>query len=177
MTHRLLSERLVLRPWTVDDADAALGVYGTADVARWLSPAMERVPDLAAMHQVLQRWIDDAARLDVPGGRWAIESRETGTLVGGATLLPLSPDEAYEMGWQLHPGAWGHGYATEAGLIVARWAFAQGLEEVVSLVRPANKRAAATVERIGMEWVGETDKYRRLRLQEYRLRPGDLPRS
>jgi RimJ/RimL family protein N-acetyltransferase len=175
MTHKLVSEGLVLRPWTVDDAEAALGVYGTAEVARWLSPAMDRVPDMAAMRSVLQRWIASEARLDVPGGRWAIESREAGDLVGGATLLPLAPDEAYEMGWQLRPGVWGHGHATEAGLAVARWAFAQGLEEVVSLVRPANRRAAATAKRIGMEWVGETDKYHQLRLQQYRLRPGDLP--
>jgi hypothetical protein len=41
-------------------------------------------------------------------------------------------------------------------------------------VRPANTRAAAMVRRIGMEWVGETEKYHRLRLQEFRLRPGDL---
>jgi len=41
-------------------------------------------------------------------------------------------------------------------------------------VRPANTRAMATVRRIGMEWVGETEKYHGLRLQEYRLRPGDL---
>ncbi|XVQ09674.1 GNAT family N-acetyltransferase [Spirillospora sp. CA-255316] len=177
MTHELLSERLVLRTWSADDADAALGVYGTADVARWLSPVMDQVPDLAAMRALLQRWIAEDARLVVPGGRWAIVTREAGDLVGGATLLPLAPDEAYEMGWQLRRGAWGHGYATEAGLAVARWAFAQGLEEVISLVRPANERAAATAERIGMEWVGETDNYHRLRLQEYRLRPGDLPQA
>jgi RimJ/RimL family protein N-acetyltransferase len=177
MTHGLHTERLVLRPWTADDADAALGVYGSADVARWLTPLMDQVPDQAAMRLVLQQWIAEDARLVVPAGRWAVETREDGDLVGGATLLPLPPDEAYEMGWQLHPRAWGRGYATEAGLAVARWAFGQGLEEVISLVRPANKRATATAERIGMEWVGETDKYHRLRLQEYRLRPGDLPRS
>ncbi|MEU8804915.1 GNAT family N-acetyltransferase [Spirillospora sp. NPDC048819] len=174
MTDELASERLVLRSWTADDAESALGVYGTAEVARWLYPAMDRVPDLAAMRSVLDRWIAEGPRLIVPGGRWAIESLATGELVGGATLLPLPPDEAYEMGWQLRPGAWGRGYATEAGAALARWAFAQGVEEVISLVRPANKRAAATAERIGMEWVGETDKYHRLRLQEYRLRPGDL---
>ncbi|MFB4319258.1 GNAT family N-acetyltransferase [Actinomadura sp. 21ATH] len=174
MTHELHSERLLLRPWTARDAAGAIDVYGTAEVARWLSPAMDRVPDLAAMRRVLEGWIAEDSALVVPGGRWAVESRETGGVVGGATLLPLSPDEAYEMGWQLRPGAWGRGYATEAGLAVARWAFEQGLEEVIALVRPANRRAAATVGRIGMEWVGETDKYHRLRLQEYRLRPGDL---
>jgi hypothetical protein len=40
--------------------------------------------------------------------------------------------------------------------------------------RPINSRAEATARRIGMEWVGETDKYYGLRLQVFRLRPGDL---
>ena len=144
MTHRLVSERLVLRPWTADDAEPALGIYGTGEVARWLSPVMDKVPDLTAMRLVLQQWIAEDTRLAAPGGRWAIETREGADLVGGATLLPLPPDEAYEMGWQLRPAAWGHGYASEAGLTVARWAFEQGLEEVIALVRPANRRAAAT---------------------------------
>jgi RimJ/RimL family protein N-acetyltransferase len=42
-------------------------------------------------------------------------------------------------------------------------------------MRPANKRAVAVARRIGMEWVGETEKYHNLRLQVFRLRPGDLP--
>ena len=94
--------------------------------------------------------------------------------MGGASLLPLPPDEEFEIGWALRPQAWGHGYATESGLALARWAFDQGIEQVIALVRPANTRAAASVRRTGMEWVGETDKYHGLRLQEYRLRPGDL---
>jgi RimJ/RimL family protein N-acetyltransferase len=171
----LVTERLVLRPWRVEDAPAALAAYGADEVARWLSPAMDRVGDEAAMRLVLQQWIGEGARLLTPGGRWAIELREDGTLVGGATLLPLPPDEEYEMGWQLRPDAWGHGYATETGLALAGWGFEQGLEQVIALVRPTNARAEGTVRRIGMEWVGETEKYHDLRLQQYRLRPSDLP--
>ncbi len=174
MAHRLLTERLVLRPWTVDDAGAALDAYGDAEVARWLAPAMDRVHDLAAMRVVLQQWLAEDARMMTPAGRWAIELRDGGQVIGGATLLPLPPDEEFEVGWQLHREAWGHGYATEAGLALARWAFGQGIEQVIALVRPANKRAAAMVRRIGMDWVGETEKYHQLRLQEFRLLPGDL---
>jgi len=97
-----------------------------------------------------------------------------GQLVGGATLLPLPPDDEFEIGWQLRPDAWGHGYATETGIAMARWAFTQGIDQVIALVRPVNTRATATVRRIGMEWVGETEKYHHLRLQEYRLTPADL---
>ena len=174
MAQQLLTGRLALRPWTVDDAGAALGAYGDAQVARWLAPAMDKVQDPDAMRLVLQQWVAEDARMLAPAGRWAIELRQDRRLIGGATLLPLPPDDEFEIGWQLHPDAWGHGYATETGLALARWAFEQGIEQVIAVVRPANTRAAATVRRIGMEWVGETEKYHNLRLQVYRLRPGDL---
>lgn len=54
------------------------------------------------------------------------------------------------------------------------WAFAEGCGEVMAVTRVANVRAAATARRIGMEWVGETEKYYGLRLQVFRLRPTDL---
>jgi RimJ/RimL family protein N-acetyltransferase len=172
---RLIAERLVLRGWEAGDAAAALGAYGDEQVARWLSPAMDRVRDTDAMRVLLEQWIAEDAGLLVPAGRWAIERREDGQVVGGASLLPLAPDEEFEIGWAVHPQAWGHGYATESGLALARWAFDQGIEQVSALVRPTNTRAAAVVRRIGMEWVGETEKYHGLRLQQYRLRPADLP--
>ena len=174
MAKELVTERLLLRPWTIDDAAAALGSYGDSQVARWLVPTMDRVPDEAAMRLVLQQWIAEDARMTPPAGRWAVELREDRSLVGGATLLPLPPDDEYEVGWQLRPDAWGHGYATETGQELARWAFEQGIEQVIAVVRPANPRATAMVRRLGMEWVGETDKYHSLHLQVYRLRPADL---
>ena len=174
MAQRLLTERLVLRPWTLDDADAALRAYGASDVARWLVPAMDQVLDAAAMRLVLQQWVAEDARLQPPAGRWAIELRDDGRLIGGATLLPLPPDDEYEIGWQFDPEAWGHGYATETGHALALWAFEQGIEQVIALVRPANSRAMAMVRRLGMDWVGETEKYHDLRLQQFRLRPADL---
>jgi RimJ/RimL family protein N-acetyltransferase len=175
VAHRLVADRLVLRGWEAGDAPVALGAYGDEQVARWLSPAMDRVRDTDAMRLLLEQWVAEDARLLVPAGHWAIERREDGQVVGGASLLPLPPDEEFEIGWALHPRAWGYGYATESGLALARWAFGQGIEQVIALVRPANTRAAAMVRRIGMEWVGETEKYHGLRLQEYRLRPADLP--
>jgi RimJ/RimL family protein N-acetyltransferase len=174
MAQLLITERLTLRPWQVDDAGAALGAYGSAEVARWLTPAMDQVHDELAMRLVLQQWVAEDARMLTPAGRWAVDRNEDGALIGGATLLPLPPDDEYEIGWQLHPDAWGHGYASETGRALARWAFDQGIEQVIAVVRPTNPRAEAVVRRIGMEWVGETEKYHHLRLQQYRLRPADL---
>lgn len=76
--------------------------------------------------------------------------------------------------WHLAKQHWGHGHATEAGHAVAHHAFLRGEDEIFAVVRPNNKRAAATAQRAGMEWVGETSKYYGLRLNVYRLRSGDL---
>jgi RimJ/RimL family protein N-acetyltransferase len=39
---------------------------------------------------------------------------------------------------------------------------------------PQNRRACATARRLGMEWVGETDKYYGLSMQVYRIRAAEL---
>ena len=41
-------------------------------------------------------------------------------------------------------------------------------------MRPGNLRGVATARRVGMAWVGETDKYYGLTLQVYRLSKADL---
>jgi RimJ/RimL family protein N-acetyltransferase len=170
------SDRLVLRPWTIDDADVAMAIYGSDEVARWLSPAMDRVSDVDAMRLLLQQWIAEDERGAPPTGRWAIELRDDKRVVGGVALLYLPPGgEDLEIGFQVRPDEWGQGYAIEAGMAVARYAlFEHHAEEVFAVVRPNNRRAAAAAERMGFEWAGETEKYYQLLLQVYRLRAADL---
>jgi RimJ/RimL family protein N-acetyltransferase len=165
--------RLVLRPWAADDASAALAIFGDESVTRWLSPAMPRVLTAEDMAAVISGWLADPP--EPPAGRWAVTAAEDGRLLGGVALRPLPPERVdLEVGWQLDPAVWGHGYAAEAGHGVAHLAFESGVQELFAVVRPRNERGARTARSIGMEWVGETDKYYDLRLQVYRLRKGEL---
>jgi RimJ/RimL family protein N-acetyltransferase len=171
----LTTERLVVRPWRVDDAEAALAIYGAADVTRWLTPVMGQVDDLTTMRSVLEAWVEDQPNMLPPRGRWAVTTADDDTPVGGLAIRLLPPfKEDLELSWQLRPEAWGHGYASEAARALARWAFTQDIDELFAVARPGNTRAMATARRVGMEWVGETDKYYDLRLQVFRIRPSDL---
>jgi RimJ/RimL family protein N-acetyltransferase len=174
MAELLRTDRLLVRDWSVDDAEAALKIYGHDSVIRWVHE-LARVPDAAAMHAVLQRWAAEQREM-VPGtGRWALVLREGEILIGGISLLPMPVPEAdVELGYQLAPEYWGRGYVTEAARALARWAFQHSLVELFALVAPDNVRAAATARRIGMEWVGESSKYHGRLLQVFRLRPDDL---
>lgn len=128
------------------------------------------------MRRVLAAWIAESDPTGLPLGRWAITDRDSGDVIGGVALLPLPPGGTdLEIGWQLSPKAWGYGYGAEAGHAVAHQAFENlGVSEVFAVVRPDNRRGVATARRVGMEWVGETDKYYNLTLQVYRLTKADL---
>lgn len=171
----LTTDRLVLGPWTSDDAPAGLGIFGTDEVTHWLAPAMEPLHDDDAMVATLERWAREDAEAAPPVGHWAVRRAEDGVLLGSITLRWMPPfQEDLELAWQFGPSYWGNGYATEAARAVAAWAFAGSADEVFAVMRPANHRAEQVARRLGMQWVGETDKYYELRLQVYRLRPPDL---
>ncbi|MEY9213219.1 GNAT family N-acetyltransferase [Thermobifida halotolerans] len=173
MTPPLSTERLLIRDWSLDDTEAAYAIYGSPEVAHWLSTGA--VDDVSAMRSVLEAWVEAQPNLVPPAGRWAVVRREDGEVIGGLSLRLLPPfEEDFELNWQLRPDTWGSGYATEASQALIRWAFSQGLEELFAVARPDNERAIATARRIGMEWVGETDKYYGRRLQVFRCRPSDL---
>ncbi|OLF08023.1 GNAT family N-acetyltransferase [Actinophytocola xinjiangensis] len=172
----LSTDRLVVREWELDDAAPALAIYGAEKVTRWLTPAMGQVSDTTAMRAVLHAWTEAQPNMLPPRGRWAIQRREDGEVVGGLGIRLLPPyDEDLELSWQLRPDAWGQGYAAEGGTALIRWAFTQEIDELFAVARPSNTRAIGTAKRLGMAWVGETDKYYNLTLQVFRIRPADLP--
>jgi ribosomal-protein-alanine N-acetyltransferase len=171
----LTTPRLVVRDWTPDDAPAAFAVYGAGRIPSWLSPAMSGIPDIAAMRSALEAAQAAPSGPIPPAGRWALVHRRSGEVVGGVSLRLIPPyEEDLEIGWHLAPEHRRHGYATEAGRALAEWSFGQGADELFAVVVPGNLRGAATARRIGMEWVGETDKYYGRLLQVYRLRAGDV---
>jgi [ribosomal protein S5]-alanine N-acetyltransferase len=171
----LTSERLELGPWSPDDAPAALTIFGRDEVTHWLTPAMEPIRDNAEMSATMERWAREDTEADPPVGHWAVRRGADGVVVGSITLRRLPPfQEDLELAWQFSPAYWGNGYATEAARAAADWAFDASAHELFAVMRPANGRAEKVARRLGMQWVGETEKYYDLRLQVYRLRPTDL---
>ncbi len=168
----LVTPRLIARPWTTDEADlaAAYDTYSRPEVARWIGAPTE----VTEIRTRIERWSQPTT--DPTYGVWAVEERsQPGRPIGSVVLRPLPPDEEdVELGWHLHPTLWGRGYATEIGGAAARRAFETGIDELFAIVRPGNERSSAVARRLGMEYVGRTDKYYGLLGELFRLRPGDL---
>lgn len=167
------TSRLLIRPWQLDDAGNALAIFGAEEVTRWLAPSIEKITDQTAMRARLSSWISSTD--PPPVGHWAVQERRGGRLVGSGQIVPLPPENRdLLVGFEIVPSQWGSGFGAEVGHALAHYAFGNGLDEIFAVVRTRNERAQAVAERIGMEWVGETEKYFGLRLHVYRLRRGDL---
>jgi RimJ/RimL family protein N-acetyltransferase len=172
----LVSNRLRVRHWRLADTAAAVKIYGVADPTGWHTPATHKAGDHAAMRAVLSTWVEEQPELPAPQGRWAVERRSDEVVVGGLAIRLIPPaEEDLEISFQLDPAEWGHGYAVEAAHALMGWAFSHDIDELFGVVAPNNSRAIATMNRLSMQWVGETAKYYEHTLLVYRIRPAQLP--
>ena len=150
MDHVLSTERLVLRPVTADDHAALLAHWTQPEVRRFLFDGAAL--SAAEVAETIEESIGHFAARGF--GIWLIEpGAEVGTaagLVGTAGLRPLE-ESGLEIFYSLAPGAWGHGYATEAARAVMEYGLgALGLPEVLAEVDEGNAASVAVVKRLGM---------------------------
>ena len=144
----ITTERLIMRGWR--EADLALWAAMNADpeVRRYVGP-------LLTFEQAAAWVLNYQDDLDRYGfGFWAVEIRASGEFIGFTGLNTMDegmPFSGVELGWRLARSAWGHGYATEAGLAALRYGFGTvGLPEVVAVTMARNVRSQAVMRRIGM---------------------------
>jgi RimJ/RimL family protein N-acetyltransferase len=154
----LSTDRLRVRDWTIDDAPAALDVLSRVEVVKWLGDGEPVVmQDLAEAQERIGTWL---VRDDPPCGFWAVEvadgGRLDGRVIGSVLLVPLPRNEhgEVEIGWHLHPDAWGNGYAPEAARAVLQRGFEGGLTEIHAVTHLTNEASMSVCRAIGMEHRG-----------------------
>jgi RimJ/RimL family protein N-acetyltransferase len=159
----LETDRLRIRDWSMADAPAALDILSRVEVVKWLGDGPPNLcRDLDDARARIERW---RGRDAPPLGHWAIDVIDGGALDGrliGTVLLltlPNAADGEVEIGWHLHPDAWGHGYASEAARAVLAHGFAGGLEEIHAVTHLTNGPSQAVCRRIGMEHRGVTHRW------------------
>jgi RimJ/RimL family protein N-acetyltransferase len=169
------TERLRVREWTEDPRDVAHvhDMLSRWEVARWLGARPRALESEAEALEAIRRWRSRASP-DQRYGIWAVETRTAEDAVGSILVVSLpgrddQPTDDIEVGWHLHPDAWGHGYATEAARAALDREFAAGASEVFAVVREGNTRSVAVTRRLGMVPIGiQTRWYGGLPLDTFR---------
>ena len=147
--YRAETERLLLRPYSLDDYDAFHDLHGRDDVARYL-PWETR--DAEASRKALDRHQTAVLEKDDDGMTLAGFDKESGRLVGEFVLFLRSVEHrGGEVGYVLHPDFWGRGLATEGARAMLEIGFdLLGMHRVIARIDARNTGSAAVLERLGM---------------------------
>lgn len=131
---RLTTERLLLRPFEKGDAGALLNMVRDAEMRRWMAwaPGYDRERAVNWCTKVAHEDPEHAVNL-------AIVPHGDDRLAGGVGLARVSWEDGYvEVGYWVAARARGRGYATEATLAMAAYAFSRGLHRVELLAATGN---------------------------------------
>ncbi len=145
----LLTARLTLRPWTVDDVDRLHALWADPDVRRYLWDDVVITRERA--QETIRSAIESAARERF--GQWLVLESTSENLAGFCGLSRREPGADLELMYGLAPAWWGRGFAVEAAQAVLAYAFrTRGLERVTAATDVPNAASARVMERLGMRF-------------------------
>lgn len=167
----LADEVVRLRPWRQDDVGALVGALTDPEISLWI----DRIPF---------PYTESDARAFVgssPG--FAVTDPATGGLLGACGVEWIDPGQSVAtVGYWLRPEARGHGAATAATRLVARWVLAElGFERLELRADPENAASCRVAERLGFTLDGtlrsvryNARRHRRIDLCVYSLLRGEI---
>jgi RimJ/RimL family protein N-acetyltransferase len=146
----LTTERLLLRAFRAEDFALYAELNADPAVMRYIDSVQDCAAAFRSFCAAIGHWTARGY------GPWAVEERATGGVVGRAGLLRWEEWPGIEVGYTLHPSAWGKGYATEAARRALQYAHeVVGARNVISLIDPENDASIRVANRLGAKFARE----------------------
>ena len=150
----LETERLVLRWFRESDFDDFCKISADAEVMRFLGDGkpMDAMYSWRQMATFMGHWYFRGY------GVWAVEEKQTQSLVGRIGFMNPAGWPGFELGWTLGRESWGKGFAIEGARRALEYAFKEmDRDHVISLIAPDNVRSMRVAERLGEKVEGKTE--------------------
>ena len=154
----LESERMLLRPMTIDDASDLLKIFADPEAMRFYPSTKDR--------RQTEEWIgwnlESYSRHGF--GLWRAELKQTGEFAGqcGLVAQDIEGRQEVEIGYLFLRDLWGRGLATEAARTCRDYAMDElGLSRLISLIHPGNLASRRVAEKVGMDLEREVEKWGR----------------
>lgn len=145
----LETARLILRPPSSEDLDGWSELMADPIAARYIGGTMTRPQAWRAMATMAGSWALNGF------GMFSLIEKDTGLWAG--RVGPWAPEgwPGTEVGWGLHPRAWGKGYAVEAAAATVDWAVDHlGWTQVVHCIDVGNEPSKVVARKIGARVLG-----------------------
>lgn len=148
----------MLRPLTIDDADAIFHYFSKDDVTRYYD--LESFTERSQAMDIIQMWNDSFA-LGL-GIRWAISLKSDPSVLIGTCGYHTWKKEHFkaEIGYELTPEHWNKGIMTEAiGAIIPYGFEVLGLNRIEAMIDPGNEGSRRLLLKNGLTEEGLLREY------------------
>jgi ribosomal-protein-alanine N-acetyltransferase len=150
------TERLELRPLTMNDLDALALIYRDSEVRKYFP---EGTLTYEQTREELE-WIIDVYYAQHGFGLWATTHKQTNEFIGRCGLLPWTIDgrSEVEVAYLLARAYWGRGLGTEAARAILAYGFEDlHLSRLICLIDPGNEASINVALKIGMRLEREAE--------------------
>ncbi|WLQ16695.1 GNAT family N-acetyltransferase [Hahella aquimaris] len=170
------TERLILRPRGLQDVEACIAMDKDPEVTRYIPGVYDGSE--AHVNFLLSRINGDFGERR---GYWSIFAKDNpDELLGWVSYIPIDAvGPELEMGWRLVRRAWGKGYATEAAIRLAQYAFEDPeLDMLTAIAHIENLASINVIEKLGFKYIHDSEfegvacKYFELTKTEFQRRWG-----
>jgi len=138
----LATERLILRPLRIEDAEALHPMYSDAEANTYGSH-----PATTTLEESRERLAKGIA--DTAWRAWAITLKGDDTAIGTVASYEKRQGKVTEIGYVLKRAYWGRGLVTEAVAALIDLLFAEGQRRVFADTDPDNAASIAVLKRLG----------------------------
>jgi len=148
---RIETERLIVRPFREEDADALYRIKTDPRVMEYCPDFL----DVDAQRAGMQDYIRAFQKMEETGDTdtwrcYAIESRETGEVMGALTFGKQTMLHEYDLGWMMIGAYAGKGYASEAAEAFAEdFCRTHGVDYLTAVMDVDNPASRRTAEKSG----------------------------
>ncbi|MBN1935240.1 MAG: GNAT family N-acetyltransferase [Anaerolineae bacterium] len=156
----IATERLVLRPFTMDDVDPLHEIVQQPDIMRYFPPQPR--PANPPLREAIERLINGQLKDWERNGYawWAVELKDKLRLLGWCGLGYLSETDETEVAYLLRQEVWGQGLATEAAKASLAWGFQTfQFDAIIGLIHPDNIASQRVLEKCGLTFVERKDYF------------------
>lgn len=145
-----ITQRLVLREFRAADAAPLAAINSDAEVMRFVLH-----PEPWTLSRA-QQFIEEYDLYERYGyGRWAVEEKDSGRLIGWCGLKYRPEQKHVDLGYRFARAHWDKGFATEAGAACLRYGFQQlGLQRIVASYIPGNSASHQVLHKLGFQPCG-----------------------
>ena len=149
----LTTDRLRLREYVSDDWRTVLAYQSDPRYLRYYPWTQRTAEDVQAFVQRFIDWQDEQPRTRF---QFAITLRAGGGLIGSCGIRKeTATAQQADLGYEIAPSHWGHGYATEAARAVLAFGFQDlRLHRVWASCVAENTASARVLEKLGMRQEG-----------------------